>query len=692
MHASMSTKVGRNSDKLRTSKLQFTIICVVLVLSTVTACIYAVRTEHNRVLFLSLREALNLREIFQHQLSLYEGVVNEVADVLHFNSDPRAARFSRNNYRLLSQEPLLYSLGWVRGPKNPEPQSLHSLHHNVAQNLSDLWNSSEWLLALQVSAEEKKAVASQPVLTEINGQAHYVSLYLVPIDNYAFLDKDAPLVGGFAFGVILIQQAFVDSIAANQEIPARVQLMEGLTAGGQHAVAVRFSQNSSLSHGHEVTRSFDWGGRTMELRLTPTEEFVAQSRSFVPWLMALLGLVLFGLMFRLFRVLEQMAGSQRTELRCREVEIERKQRESNALIDVAPVAILMLNGEGKIVGQSRNSITLRRDECLGKKFEEIATDGTFGTLDGEPVKVEDNPVLRALRGECIVNLQLVQQCEEGDTYYSFCASPIYDGEGGISGSVCVSSDVTDLVQSIESQKHINAQLESSNHRLRQFASVASHDLQEPLRKITSFASLLEEEIGAQLSEGPKQYLDFMVDGAKRMNALVRDVLQYSEITPGTEELTMVDLKVALETTRREISQIIEISGAKLEALSYLPIYTSARMLPRLLGNLVSNSIKYKSDHHPPVIEIEVMQQADGVLLKVSDNGMGIAEEYRVQVFNMFKRLHSNSSIAGTGIGLSICKQIVELNGGRIWIEKNPSGGSCFLMFFPSHRRDTASHS
>lgn len=685
MYANMSTKVGRNSDKLRNSKFHFIVLCAVLILSTLTACVYAIRADHDRELYFSSREVLKFHELFQIQLVVYEAAVNEVADVLHFDRVTGAEEFDLINHRVLSQKPLLHSLGWVRGPSSPEPQKLNSLYDNAARDLSGLWYSAEWLQVLESGAEENKAVVSQPLLAEIEGEVQYLSLYLVPVDSYATLDEE-PLVGGFAFGVIQIQKSFIDTIAASQEMPARVQLMDKLSTGEQQEVAVSQKGNSPLSDGHEASSPLIWGERVMQLRLTPTQEYVSNTRSFVPWFVGGLGLVLFALMYRLYSSLEKITDSQRAELRRRESDVERKQLEITTLMEVAPVAIIVLDREGVIVNLGLNAISLMREQSLGKKFAEQAIDGTYSTLDGEPVMVQNGPLLRAFRGERIVNLQLLRRQQQQDFYYSFSASPIIDAKGEISGAVSVSVEVTDLVQSIENQKHVNIQLESSNQRLQQFASVASHDLQEPLRKITSFASLLEMEIGDKLHEQPKQYLDFMVDGAKRMSVLIRDILQYSEITPGTEGLATVDLSEAFAVIQSEFSGIIETSGAEVSVKNSLPIYTSARMLPRLLGNLISNSIKYKRDSAAPVIEIDAKQQVGGVLVSLSDNGMGIPEEYREQVFNMFKRLHGNSSIPGTGIGLSICKQIVELNGGRIWIEESSSGGSQFLMFFPECNR------
>ncbi|MGB0865586.1 MAG: sensor histidine kinase [Granulosicoccaceae bacterium] len=687
MHANLNVKAAFGSAKLRNSKLHFYFICVVLVLSTIAAAVYANRTEAHRESLLTSREALRLHELFQNRLTLYQAAVNEVADVLHFDAIPGESEFSRVTYRLLVQNPLLFSLGWVLDHSQPEPRRISSLYDNSSRDLRSIWRSPEWAETLKYAQSIEREFASKPMRVSINGEEQFVLAYMVPVNSELYEDIGFPEINGFAFGIIQLQKVFVQSIASSLDIKAKIELIDHKPlreGGGSSILSVIGLDNpkSTLSEGHEAFAHFDWGNRNLELKLIPSEDFLASNRSYVPWLVLAMGSVLLALMMRLFGLLEKMAATQREELTRREQEMERKHSETSVLLDVAPVAILMLNSAGVIVAQSRNSITLRREISVGKKFEDLAVEGAFRSLDGDPIAIRDNPALRALRGERIINLQLRRRLEGRECYFAFSASPICSPQGEITGSVCVSSDVTDLVQAIESQKLVNSQLSSSNLRLQQFASVASHDLQEPLRKITTFASLLEMDLAEQLSGEPKQYLDYMVDGAKRMSDLIRDILQYSEITPGTEELSCVDLAEAVQSSLLELSESIQSSGAQVILKNSLAIFTSERMLPRLIGNLISNSIKYRSEFTPR-IEIEATRQGDGVLVSFSDNGMGIAEEYREQVFNMFKRLHGNGKITGTGIGLSICKQIVELNGGRIWIEDNPEGGSRFMLFFPS---------
>jgi len=471
------------------------------------------------------------------------------------------------------------------------------------------------------------------------------------------------------------------TLAFTENLPAKIQILGKQKANSRLEIAALSPLDSDLSQLRVANVPVIWGDRELGLRLTPTDEFVSGAKSVVPWLVLLLGFVILALMVRLYYVLQNISLDQSARLRARAIEIDSKQRETEVLLDVAPVAILVLDKNGLIVGLSNQSIALERKKSIGQRFELLAEARLFKTLQGEIVSAHDNPTLRALRGEHIVNLQLVESRGGKDSYYSISASPVYDSSGHITGAVSVSNNVTDLVQSIQKQSSINEQLACSNRRLTQFASVASHDLQEPLRKICNFASLLEMEIGDQLQGESKQYLGYMLDGANRMSDLIQDILQYSEITPGSEDLSFVDLHGAIDVVKNGLSEQLGKEQVELTVTGSLPIYTSEKMLPLLLGNLINNAIKYRSEK-PPRIDVVASADFDGVLLRVSDNGMGIPEKSREEVFSMFKRLHSKDKIAGTGIGLSICKQVVELSGGRIHIEESESGGCTFVMYFP----------
>lgn len=229
------------------------------------------------------------------------------------------------------------------------------------------------------------------------------------------------------------------------------------------------------------------------------------------------------------------------------------------------------------------------------------------------------------------------------------------------------------------------ELRRSNAELEQFAYVASHDLQEPLRKVASFCQLLEKRYGSQLDERGKQYIDFAVDGAKRMQVLINDLLTFSRVGRLSEGAEPVRLDRPLEKALTNLSAVIEDNEAVIERPEQLPeIMGEATLLTMLWQNLISNAIKFRKSDLAPVVYIAVEPLDDdpaGRLFSVTDNGIGIAPQFAEKVFVIFQRLHARDEYSGTGIGLAVCKKIVEYHGGRIWIDTDHTEGTriCFTL-------------
>jgi signal transduction histidine kinase len=222
------------------------------------------------------------------------------------------------------------------------------------------------------------------------------------------------------------------------------------------------------------------------------------------------------------------------------------------------------------------------------------------------------------------------------------------------------------------------QLEASNAELEQFAFIASHDLQEPLRKVASFCGLIAEEYGDQLKGDGMRYIDFAIDGATRMRSLVQDLLLFSRF--GSEEIarTEVNVEAALKLAILNLDVSIEESQAEISNAPLPILVAHEQEIVQLLQNLIGNAIKYRSDQQPK-IHVAVESQLDLWQFSIVDNGIGIAAEYQEQVFGIFKRLHSRKNLSGTGIGLAICKRIVEGMGGNIWFETKVGPG-CKVCF------------
>ncbi len=217
------------------------------------------------------------------------------------------------------------------------------------------------------------------------------------------------------------------------------------------------------------------------------------------------------------------------------------------------------------------------------------------------------------------------------------------------------------------------QLEHSNAQLEQFAFVASHDLQEPLRKVASFCELLRDECAAQLSEDGKRYAEFAIDGATRMRLLIQDLLTFSRVGNEPNRTELTDTKEALSEALENLTAAIEESKATITHDPMPKLFVHSREMVQLFQNLIGNSINYRSDE-APYIHVGVTSDDRQWKITVTDNGKGIAPEYREQVFGIFKRLDNRSNSSGTGIGLAICKRIVEQMGGKIWFEPNVGSG------------------
>lgn len=229
------------------------------------------------------------------------------------------------------------------------------------------------------------------------------------------------------------------------------------------------------------------------------------------------------------------------------------------------------------------------------------------------------------------------------------------------------------------------ELRRSNGELEQFAYVASHDLQEPLRKVASFCQLLEKRYGDQLDDRAAQYIGFAVDGAKRMQVLINDLLAFSRVGRVQDAQEPVALDAALDRALRNLSVTIEETGAVLERPAELPeVVGDPTLLTMLWQNLVGNAVKFRRPDRDPRVAITVDREAAPGFwtFTVTDNGIGIAEEFAEKVFVIFQRLHARDAYAGTGIGLSLCKKVVEHSGGRIWIDTAHTDGTRIAFTLP----------
>ena len=249
----------------------------------------------------------------------------------------------------------------------------------------------------------------------------------------------------------------------------------------------------------------------------------------------------------------------------------------------------------------------------------------------------------------------------------------------ISEEVLTSND--ELKHAQNNLRQLVSELKMSNKELEQFAYVASHDLQEPLRMITSFTQLLEKRYKGQLDSDADDYISFVVDGAHRMKDLIDDLLEFSRLNTEVREFELVIMEIALEDVLRNLKPTLRESNAHITH-DYLPnVMGDHVQIIQLLQNLIGNAIKFKGNN-PPSIHISAQDKDTTWLFSINDKGIGIDQNHQKQIFSIFKRLHTREEYPGTGIGLSISKRIIENHGGQIWVESELGKGSTFYFTIP----------
>ena len=366
------------------------------------------------------------------------------------------------------------------------------------------------------------------------------------------------------------------------------------------------------------------------------------------------------------------------------------------LINSLHVGILVFSSQEEVLFSNKFA-----HDMLGLSEKQLRMKGPYHPdwsvvyEDGSPFSCEMSPVLVALKTQKpVTNLIVgVNRPLTGDRAWLLVnAEPILTDSGEVSEIVCSFSDITQrkavedkltsLYQSLESRAF---DLACSNADLERFVYVATHDLQEPLRLITSFLQLLKKKYDSQLDEQASEYINYAVDGSRRIKKLILDLLEYSKFSIDRDGFKVLDAGKVIEDVKHSLCSLLKQHHAIIDVKPLPVIYADPSLLHQLFKNLLTNSIKYRGESTPK-ISIDCIAQGDNYLFSVSDNGIGIDPGYSEKIFDLFQRLHKNEAFEGTGVGLAICEKIIRLHRGSIWVESMPGKGSTFCFTIPQKQQ------
>jgi len=261
---------------------------------------------------------------------------------------------------------------------------------------------------------------------------------------------------------------------------------------------------------------------------------------------------------------------------------------------------------------------------------------------------------------------------------------VVDGDvASLRGAV---QDITERKRREQRLEELVGRLETSNERLEQFAYAASHDLQEPLRMVSSYLQLIEQRYGDALDEDGEEFLEYAVDGAERMRDMIDGLLKYSRVETRGDPLEPVELDAVFQNVLEDLQMRVDESDAEISAEPLPRVEGDAGQLRQVFQNLVKNAIEYSGDE-PPRIRVSAERDGPEWIVSVRDEGIGIEPEYRERVFEVFERLHDSGDYSSTGVGLALCERIIERHGGRIWVESEPGKGSTFHFTVRDASRD-----
>lgn len=354
------------------------------------------------------------------------------------------------------------------------------------------------------------------------------------------------------------------------------------------------------------------------------------------------------------------------------------------LLEAAPDGILVVDDKGAIVlanARCRNLFGYDVADLIGKQVDMLVPNRVRAVHGKQRDGYFADPHLRSMGAG--LNLE----CERADGTampVEISLSP-FDYEGKRC-AIAIVRDVTENRRLDRDLKQTIAELKRSNEELERFAYVASHDLQEPLRMVGGYVQLLKRRFGGKLDAEAQEYIDFAVDGVKRMQTLINDLLAYSRVTVKAQTWVQVSLNDVRDQALANLTASIAETGATVTSDPLPTVLGDRSQLVQLLQNLIGNAVKFHAPGAKPEVHLSARWEGTTCRLTIRDNGIGIDPQYADKIFVIFQRLHSRDAYAGTGIGLALCKRIAERHGGAIWFEAASGQGTQFHVTLSNQER------
>ena len=411
-----------------------------------------------------------------------------------------------------------------------------------------------------------------------------------------------------------------------------------------------------------------------------------------------------------------------TERKKAEEAIRRANEYNRSLIEASLDPLVTISADGMIsdVNEATVRVTgLPREELIGTNFSLYFTDPGRARAGYETV----------FRDGSVIDYELDIRHRDGRVIPVLYNASVYrDEAGGVAGVFAAARDMTEQKRAeaalrtaymdlddrvkertadlVEANRHLeqeiaehrattdqlrrkSEELARSNEELQQFAYIASHDLQEPLRAISGFTELLERRYRGQIDERADRYINFIIDGTNQMQQIILDLLAYSRVQTKAHEFDLIDANRALEQALRNLQVTIRDRGARVTVDGPLPeIFADGIQITQVFQNLIGNALKFQKSGATPEIRVSAAREGSDWVFSVADNGIGIDARHLGRIFMLFQRLHAKGDYEGTGIGLAICKRIVERHGGSIAVRSTPGAGSTFTFSIPTRKEVT----